>query len=204
MDVERHPIDQLIPYAANARTHSAAQIESIVKSTAEFGWTVPVLVDNAGVIIAGHGRVLAAQQLGLEDAPVIRIEHLSPAQVQAYRIADNRLSELAGWDEELLAAEVRELMDADFDVTLTGFDLNATEELLTDNDSLDPSYAVPEPPADPIAQPDHVYPARTSPSDGRRWRVSQMTARPHDRPRHVPARRGRLDVAYLFRFLFSY
>ena len=116
------PIGRLLPYARNARIHDDGQVAKIAGSIAEFGWTVPVLVTGSGEIIAGHGRVLAARKLGLEAVPVIVLDHLTPAQRQAYRIADNRLTELGGWDEALLAGELKELVAEDFDLSLVGFE----------------------------------------------------------------------------------
>src|SRR3954453_14532614 len=104
--VEQWPLDRLILYARNARTRSDDQVAQIAASIAEFGWLNPVLVDDAGSVIAGHGRLLAARKLGLDTGPVIRASHLTPAQVRAYRLADNRLAELGGWNEEMLAAEL--------------------------------------------------------------------------------------------------
>ncbi len=113
----------LKPRATNPRTHSKKQIQQIADSIEAFGFTNPVLVDAAGGIIAGHGRVAAAQLLGLETVPTIRLEDLSKAQIRAYVIADNKLAENAGWDRELLAIELQGLieLDIDLDVTLTGF-----------------------------------------------------------------------------------
>jgi hypothetical protein len=120
--IERWPLDRLIPYARNARTHSEDQVAQIAASIVEFGWLNPVLVDDAGSVIAGHGRLLAARKLGLDSVPVIRASHLTPAQVRAYRLADNRLAELSGWNEEMLAAELAALRDEDVDLRLLGFD----------------------------------------------------------------------------------
>ncbi|MBK8174678.1 MAG: ParB N-terminal domain-containing protein [Rhodospirillales bacterium] len=120
--IEQWPIARLKPYARNARTHSDDQIAKIAASLVEYGWTAPGMVADDDEIVAGHGRLLAARQLGLEQVPVIRLAHLTPEQVRAYRIADNRLSELSGWDVALLAAELQAL-DADgFDLGLTGSD----------------------------------------------------------------------------------
>lgn len=107
--IEQLRIDQLRPYARNPRTHSDDQVAKLAASLVEFGWTMPVLVNDELEVIAGHGRILAARRLGLDAVPVIRLAHLSPEQVRAYRIADNRLSELSGWDDELLAAELQAL-----------------------------------------------------------------------------------------------
>ena len=104
--IERWPLDRLIPHARNARTHSDDQIAG---SIAEFGFVNPVLVGDDGVIVAGHGRILAARKLGLSEAPVIVLAHLSPTQRRALMIADNRIAENAGWDDEMLAAELAAL-----------------------------------------------------------------------------------------------
>jgi DNA modification methylase len=107
--VERRPIETLIPYARNARTHSDAQIAQIASSIREWGWTIPVLVDETGSLIAGHGRVLAARQLGIGEVPSMVARGWSDAKIRAYRLADNRLGELSGWDNELLGLELADL-----------------------------------------------------------------------------------------------
>src|SRR3569833_2190765 len=104
--VERWPLERLIPYARNARTHSDAQVAQIAAAIREFGWTNPILIDGANGVIAGHGRLLAARKLGLEAVPVIELDGLSDAQKRAYVIADNKLALNAGWDDAMLAAEV--------------------------------------------------------------------------------------------------
>lgn len=124
------PIADLIPYARNARTHSEAQVAQIAASIREFGWTNPVLIDAEGGVIAGHGRLLAARKLGMEAVPVIELAHLTDAQKRAYILADNRLAESAGWDEELLALELADLRDLGFDLALTGFDADEVAESL--------------------------------------------------------------------------
>jgi len=128
--IELRPIERLIPYARNARTHSDAQIAKIAASIAEFGFTNPILVDGENGIIAGHGRLAAARKLGLAEVPVIELAHLTPAQKRAYILADNRLALDAGWDEEMLALELAELKDAGFDLAQTGFDDDEIERLL--------------------------------------------------------------------------
>src|SRR5687767_10222202 len=120
--IERWPVSKLKPYERNSRTHSEAQIDQVVASIQEFGFMNPILVDSKAGIIAGHARLLAAKKLGLADVPVIVLDHLSEAQKRAYIIADNRLALSAGWDEELLAAEFKELESECFDLALTGFD----------------------------------------------------------------------------------
>ncbi len=144
-------VEDLIPYARNSRTHSKDQVAQIAASIREFGWTNPILVDGDGTIIAGHGRVMAARKLGEKDVPCIELGHLTDAQKRAYVIADNQLALNAGWDAEMLKVEIAELVDADFDLGLLGFDdamlagLTGVEtEGLTDPDD------VPEPPANPV------------------------------------------------------
>ncbi|WP_278496456.1 ParB/Srx family N-terminal domain-containing protein [Pantoea vagans] len=125
-------LSEIIPYARNARTHSEAQVQQIAASITEFGWTNPVLIDEFGDLIAGHGRVMAAETLGLTDVPAIILTGLSAEQKQAYRIADNKLALNAGWDTELLKLEFAELMDAQCDIGLTGFSLEEIDDLLVE------------------------------------------------------------------------
>ena len=122
--LRQQPVSVLRSAKRNARTHSKAQIGKIADSIRTFGFVNPVLVDAQNSIIAGHGRVAAAHRLGLVEIPTLRIDHLSKAQIRAYIIADNRLAELAGWDNEILTLELGELVtiDADFDVSVTGFE----------------------------------------------------------------------------------
>lgn len=139
------PVGSLKPYDRNARTHSPKQIAEIAASIMAFGFNNPVLVDKDGGIIAGHGRVEAAKQLGLETVPCVRLEHLSGAQKRAYILADNKLAEKAGWDPEILKTELQHLtsLDLDFDNSVTGFDMPEIDVLLNDT--------VPEPdPADEV------------------------------------------------------
>lgn len=139
-------VADLVPYAKNARTHDAAQVKKIAASMREFRWTNPVLVDKRGGIIAGHGRVLAAKQLGLTEVPTIAIEHLSERQKRAYIIADNRIAEEAGWDKSMLRVELRELAALKVDLTTTGFDMDAIDRLLkTGEDGRDPNEVPPPP-----------------------------------------------------------
>lgn len=149
----------LIPYARNSRTHSEAQVAKIAASIREFGFLNPVIVDGDKGIIAGHGRVLAAKKLKLENVPVIEASHLTDAQRRAYIIADNRLALDAGWDEEMLRVEFAELADLGFDLELTGFGLDEIQALepeqlsegLTDEDS------VPEAPEVPVTVEGDVW-----------------------------------------------
>ena len=127
--VEPWPTTKLIPYARNARTHSDEQVAQIAASIVEFGFTNPILAGSDGIIVAGHGRLVAAQRLGLEQVPVVVLDHLTPTQRRALIIADNRIAENSGWDPELLRLELGALQDDDFDLSLTGFDPDALAEL---------------------------------------------------------------------------
>ena len=130
LQVAWRPLAELIPYARNPRTHSDAQVAQIAASVREFGWTVPVLVDGANGIIAGHGRVLAARKLGLDRVPVIELAHMSETQKRAYVLADNQLALNAGWDEALLRLELADLKDLGVDLGLIGFGAGELERLL--------------------------------------------------------------------------
>jgi ParB-like chromosome segregation protein Spo0J len=149
------PVTELVPYAENARTHSPSQVAQIAASIAEFGFVNPVLVDAEGVLIAGHGRVMAARQLGLTSVPVLRLGHLSPAQARALRLADNQIALNSGWDEALLAAEIARIRDeAIVDLDVLGFSgmeldrLPAAVDAGIDEDADD----APEPPAVPVTR----------------------------------------------------
>jgi DNA modification methylase len=159
--IELWPIDRLRPYKRNPRTHSAAQVDQLAASMVEFGWTNPVLVDEQGGILAGHGRLLAARKLGLTEVPVIRFEHLSEAQKLAYLIADNQLGLQAGWDDALLAEELAWLRGERFDLDLIGFDATELERLLAladgDAASDEAEDEVPEPPEDPVSKPGDLW-----------------------------------------------
>jgi DNA modification methylase len=145
------PIEQLFPYARNSRTHSDAQIAQIAASIREFGWSNPILVDGECSIIAGHGRVLAARQLGMPAVPCIRLGHLTPTQRKALIIADNKLALNAGWDDELLSLELQDLASDGFDLGLTGFSGDELADLLADRTEglTDPDDA-PKPPVNPV------------------------------------------------------
>jgi DNA modification methylase len=156
--LERWSLERLIPHARNARTHSDEQVAQIAGSIAEFGFVNPVLVGDDGVIVAGHGRVMAARKLGLSEAPVIVLSHLSPTQRRALMIADNQIATNAGWNEEMLATELAALKDEAFDLELLGFDDAEIDRLLAD--TLDPDEAedeVPEPPTDPVSRPGDLW-----------------------------------------------
>jgi ParB family chromosome partitioning protein len=122
--IEHLEIDSLIPYARNSRTHSDAQVAQIAASIKEFGFTNPVLIDEDGGIIAGHGRVMAARKLKLKEVPCIRLSHLTETQKRAYVIADNKLALNAGWDNEMLQVEFADLGELKFNLELTGFTLD--------------------------------------------------------------------------------
>src|SRR5438045_9045617 len=125
LSVVYQDVDALKPRAINPRTHSKKQIAQIASAIRRFGFTNPVLVDDANGIVAGHGRVEAAKAVGLDQVPTVRLADMSEAEIRAYVIADNRLAENAGWDRELLGLELQYLteLDIDFDVTVTGFEL---------------------------------------------------------------------------------
>ncbi|WP_207093557.1 DNA methyltransferase [Novosphingobium sp. PY1] len=133
--IEYLAIGALVPRASNPRTHSAAQLKQIERSIERFGFTNPVLIDEAGGIIAGHGRVAAARQLGIENLPCVRLANMGEAEIRAYVIADNKLAENAGWDRELLAIEFAWLdeLDLDFDLSITGFELPEIDILLDEH-----------------------------------------------------------------------
>ena len=134
------PVSTLNSNPANSRTHSKHQIRQIADSIKAFGFTSPLLLDKNGMVVAGHGRLEPAKLLGVAEVPTIRLQDLSPDQVRAYAIADNRLAEKAGWDESILAIELQHLLtiDSDFDVTVTGFDIPEIDLLLLGDDKPDP------------------------------------------------------------------
>jgi len=151
-NVVQRSVSSLIPYARNSRTHSDEQVAQIAASIKEWGWTTPVLTDEEGMIIAGHGRVLAARKLGLKEIPVMVATGWTDAQKKAYVLADNQLALNAGWDMDLLKVEVQELDGLDFDLDLIGFDDKTLAGLLNDptEGETDPDET-PEPPADPVS-----------------------------------------------------
>jgi hypothetical protein len=132
--IEMVPVDRLIASERNARTHSEKQIRQIAGSIRNFGFNNPVLVDDGNELIAGHGRLEAAKLLGLDSVPALRLSHLTAAEQRAYVIADNRIAENAGWDREILALELQNLIDLDFQVQLTGFELGEMDIILGDAD----------------------------------------------------------------------
>jgi site-specific DNA-methyltransferase (adenine-specific) len=152
-EIEYLATADLIPYARNSRTHSDEQIAQICASIKEFGFTNPVLVDGEGVIIAGHGRTLAAQRMGMKELPCLRLDYLTEAQKRAYVIADNKLALNAGWDDEMLALELKDLQAADFDLSLTGFEGDELNALLAEavEDGLVDDDEVPDVPQQPVS-----------------------------------------------------
>ena len=157
LSIDYRPIGSLIPYARNARTHSAAQVALIAGSIREFGFTNPVLVDGANGIIAGHGRVLAAGKLGLAEVPVIELGHLSEAQKRASVLADNKLAEQAGWNRDLLALEVADLSDLGVDLGSIGFDAGEIDDLLRFGQADAREEDVPEVPSVPVSRPGDLW-----------------------------------------------
>ena len=146
MKIENLTLDALIPYARNSRTHSDEQVAQVAASIREFGFTNPVLIDADGGLIAGHGRVMAARQLGLASVPCIRLGHLSDAQKRAYVIADNKLALNAGWDVEMLRIELADLADMEFDLDMIGFDKIELDEILWGK-NCEPEASMPELPS---------------------------------------------------------
>jgi len=159
--IEQWPTDKLLPYARNARTHSDDQVAQIAASIAEFGFTNPILAGIDGIIVAGHGRLAAAQKLGLAIVPVVVLDHLSPIQRRALVIADNRISENAGWDDAMLRVELESLQLEGFDLDITGFDADALAELLAgdepNNEWQTDEDAVPEVAETPISHLGDVW-----------------------------------------------
>ena len=158
------PVASLVPYAANARTHSDAQVAQIAASIAEFGFVNPVLVDSAGVLVAGHGRVLAAKRLGLASVPAIRLAHLTEVQARALRLADNQIALNSGWDEALLAAELARIRDEGVvDLDVLGFSGLELDQLLAAADGgdagngADEDAPAPEPPTVPVTRPGDLW-----------------------------------------------
>ncbi len=157
--IELWPVDRLTPYAKNPRTHSDAQVAQIAASIIEFGWTIPILVDSRAGVIAGHGRLLAARKLGLAEVPVIVLDHLTETQKRAYLLADNKLTELGGWNEEVLAGELAALGEGGFNLALTGFSEQELAELLRDDSvgETEPDEEIPEAPTVAVTQPGDLW-----------------------------------------------
>jgi len=159
--IERWPTEKLVPYARNARTHSEEQVTQIAASIVEFGFTNPILAGSDGVIVAGHGRLAAAQKLGLETVPVVVLDHLTPTQRRALIIADNRIAENAGWDDAMLRIELQSLQEDGFNLDITGFDADALAEIMAGEETTvegnTDEDAVPEVPVTPISRPGDVW-----------------------------------------------
>ncbi len=158
--IEMKSVDELVPYNKNARMHSDAQVAQIAASIVEFGFTNPVLIDGEKGIIAGHGRLMAAKKLGLKKVPVVILDHLSDLQKKAYIIADNKLAENASWNEEILASELADLKENDFDLDLIGFEDQELEKIfssLYNKDEDQESEEIPESPENPISQSGDVW-----------------------------------------------
>jgi DNA modification methylase len=160
--IELRRLDQLLPFAHNSRTHSDEQIAQVAASIREFGWTNPVLAGADNVIIAGHARVLAARQLGMTEVPVIVLPHLSALQRRALVIADNRLTERGGWNDEILRSELSGLQDADFDLEMVGFTEEELRVLLAsepeaESASEDAETEIPEAPAEPVTRSGDIW-----------------------------------------------
>lgn len=160
MEITYRKVGELVPYVNNARTHSDEQVAQICASIREYGWTNPVLIDENGMIIAGHGRVMAAQRMKMEQVPCIVLSGLTEAQKKAYVIADNKMALNAGWDDEKLKLELENLKELDFDLELTGFDSDELDQLLSIDDieelpeDIDD---VPEPPKEAKSKLGDIY-----------------------------------------------
>ena len=159
MQIEQIDIEDLIPYAMNARTHSDAQVAQIAGSIKEFGFNNPVLIDSDNGLIAGHGRVMAGRKLGLKQVPAIRLGHLTDLQKKAYILADNRIALNSSWDVELLKTELLDLQENDIDLESLGFDLSELDtiiepEIIEGNTDED---AVPEVPVEPKTKLGDIY-----------------------------------------------
>jgi len=161
LQVVRWPVERLIPYARNARTHSDEQVAQIAASIAEFGWTNPILAGSDGIVIAGHARLQAARKLGMTEVPIIVLDHLNETQRRALVLADNRLALNAGWDEEMLRVELTALEEEGFNLDVVGFTDAELEDLLRDADTVAPGGtdedAVPETPESAVTAPGDVW-----------------------------------------------
>src|ERR1022692_1836835 len=161
--MEHWALDRLVPFARNPRTHSDAQIAQIAGSIAAFGFNAPILVDSNAGVIAGNGRLLAARQLRLEQVPVVVLDHLTEIQKRAYILADNKLAELGGYDDELLASQLAELRDADIDLQLLGFSDDELRTLLADADhdddeaGADAEEEIPALPVEPVTRAADIW-----------------------------------------------
>ena len=161
LQVVTWPVEKLIPFARNARTHSDEQVAQIAASIAEFGWTNPILAGADGIVIAGHARLLAARKLGMTEVPVIVLDHLTDSQRRALVLADNRLALNAGWDEEMLRVEIAALDEDGFNLEVVGFTDEEIEGLLRDPEEVHAGNtdddAVPETPETAITVPGDIW-----------------------------------------------
>lgn len=156
--IEHVPTSSLTPYARNTRTHSPQQIKQIAASIKEFGFINPIIVDANNTIIAGHGRLAAAEHLQLDSVPCVRVEHMTETQRRAYVIADNKLALNAGWDEELLKIELDSLHEDGFNLEIVGFDANELSAAMGLDDPAEVTEdEVPEPPSDPMTKPGDLW-----------------------------------------------
>ncbi len=159
MQIKTVPVEKLIPYVKNSRTHSDGQVAQIAASIKEFGWTNPILVDGESGVIAGHGRLLAARKLGQKEVPVIELAHMTESQKRAYVIADNQIAMNAGWDTTLLSLELADLKEQGFEMDVLGFDPKELDNLLEPEqvDGLTDEDAVPETPVEPKTKLGDIY-----------------------------------------------
>src|SRR5260370_807935 len=151
------PIDNPIAYSRNSRKIPERAVDKVAASIKEFGWRQAIVVDKDGVIICGHTRLLAAKKLGLKQVPVHVARNLTPAQVKAYRLMDNRSHDDTSWDEDLVGPELEELRDLDFDLGLTGFDPHEIEDFLADPNADDLANSAPAPPENPVTKPGDLW-----------------------------------------------
>ena len=159
MQIVYKKVNELIPYINNSRTHSEEQVNQIVASINEFGFTNPLLIDEKDSIIAGHGRLMASKKLGMEEVPCIVLEGLTEAQKKAYIIADNKMALNAGWDEELLKIELENLKELDFDLELTGFNVDELDDIFQaeeEQEIVEDDFDI-EPPEEPKAKLGDIY-----------------------------------------------
>jgi DNA modification methylase len=193
IQIEMISVEDLIPYARNSRTHSDEQIAQIAASIREFGFTNPVLIGADNDIIAGHGRILAARKLGIEEAPCIRLGHLTPEQKRAYVLADNKLALNAGWDEALLRAELEALREDGFELDLIGFSKDELADIFDEGSKpdADPDSVKVEPPKISIAQPGEIY-ELIGPTGRRHRLLCGDSTRPEDVDRLMNGSRAHL------------
>ena len=160
MEIVYKKINELKPYENNSRTHDESQIKQICESIKEYGWTNPVLIDEKGMIIAGHGRVEGAKKLDIKEVPCIVLSGLTEAQKKAYVIADNKMALNAGWNEELLKTELENLKELDFDLELTGFNIDELDELFKEDEEeqeiVEDDFDI-DPPEEPKAKLGDIY-----------------------------------------------